>query len=125
MSRVPGAARVLGLGVSSLVCAVIAGGLLVSGQPAAALGVGLGLGLHLVNALLLYQTAQSLVVRDPSRASAVLAGVSSAGRLVLVGFTLCVIGATLGRETLLGAGGGLLASQISFFFRRSGAKGGA
>jgi hypothetical protein len=121
-SQIPGAARVLGLGASSLVCAVVAGGLLVFGQPAAALGVGLGLGLHLVNALLLYQTAQSLVVRDPSRASAVLAGVSSAGRLVLVGFTLCVIAATLGRETALGAGGGLALAQISLFFRRSGAK---
>jgi hypothetical protein len=128
-SRIPGAARVLSLGASSLVCAVVAGGLLVLGQPAAALGVGLGLALHLSNALFLYLTLASLVERSAAdgtvRHAAAIASVSSIGRLLLLGFVLWWIAATLGRETALGAGGGLLASQISLFFRRSGAKGGA
>ena len=127
--RVPGAARVLGLGVSSLVCAVAAGGLLVFGQPAAAFGVGLGLGLHLVNAFFLYVTLASLVVRGAAggtvRRAAAIASVSSIGRLLLLGFILWWIAATLGRETALGAGGGLALAQISFFFRRSDAMGGA
>jgi hypothetical protein len=129
MSRVPGAARVLGLGVSFLVCAVAAGGLLVFGQLAAALGVGLGLALHLVNAFFLYVTLASLVVRGAAdgavRRAAAIASVSSIGRLLLLGFVLWWIAATLGRETLLGAGGGLALAQISFFFRRSDAMGGA
>ena len=129
MSRVPGAARVLGLGVSFLVCAVAAGGLLVLEQPAAALGVSLGLGLHLSNALFLYLTLASLVVRGAAggtvRYAAAIASVSSIGRLLFLGFVLWWIAATLGRETALGAGGGLALAQISFFFKRSGAKGGA
>jgi hypothetical protein len=127
--RVPGAAKVLGLGTSFLVCAVAAGGLLVLGQPAAALGVGLGLALHLSNALFLYLTLASLVVRGAAdgtvRRAAAIAGFSSIGRLLLLGFVLWWIAAALGRETALGAGGGLALAQISFFFRRSGAKGGA
>ena len=129
MSRVPGAARVLGLGISFLVCAVAAGGLLVLGQLAAALGVGLGLALHLSNALFLYVTLASLVVRDAAdgtaRHAAAIASISSIGRLLLLGFVLWWIAVALGRETALGAGGGLALAQISFFFRRSDAKGGA
>ena len=129
MSRVPGAARVLGLGISFLVCAVAAGGLLVFGQPAAALGVGLGFGLHLSNALFLYLTLASLVVRGAAggtaRHAAAIASGSGIGRLLLLGFVLWWTAATLGRETFLGAGGGLALAQISFFFRRSGAMGGA
>jgi hypothetical protein len=127
--RVPGAARVLGLGASFLVCVVAAGGLLVFGQPAAALGVGLGLALHLSNALLLYLTLASLVERGAAdgtvRHAAAIASLSSIGRFLLLGFVLWWILAAWGRESALGAGGGLALAQISFFFRRSGAKGGA
>ena len=127
--RVPGAARVLGLGTSFLICAVAAGGLLVLGQPAAALGVGLGLALHLSNALFLCLTLASLVERRVAdgtvRHAAAVASVSSIGRLLLLGFVLWWILAAWGREVALGAGGGLALAQISFFFRRSGAKGGA
>jgi hypothetical protein len=129
LSRVPGAARVLGLGSSFLVCAVAAGGLLVVGRSAAALGVGLGLALHLANALFLYLTLASLVERGAAdgtvRHAAAIAGLSSVGRLLLLGFVLWWILAAWGREVALGAGGGLSLAQISFYFRRSGAKGGA
>jgi hypothetical protein len=129
LSRVPGAARVLGLGVSFLVCAVAAGGLFVLGHPAAALGVGLGLALHLLNALFLYLTLASLVERGAAdgtaRHAAAIAGFSSIGRLLLLGFVLWWILTAWGKESALGAGGGLALAQISFFFRRSDAKGGA
>ncbi len=119
----------LRLGGSFLICAALAGGLLTFGHPSAALGIGLGLALHLANAFFLYLTLSSLVVRGaaegPTRRAATIASLSSVGRLLLLGFVLWWIAATLGRETALGAGGGLALAQISLFFRRSGAKGGA
>jgi hypothetical protein len=123
--RIPGAAGVLGVGVSFLVCGVLAVGLLAFGRPTAALGVGLGFALFLANSLFLYLTLASLVGRDaPSRAR-VLAGLSMVGRLLLLGFALWLIVSRLGREAFAGAGGGLLVAQISLLFRRFGAEGGA
>jgi hypothetical protein len=128
-TRIPGAARALRLGGSFLVCAAAAGALMGLGHPSAALGVGLGLALHLANSLFLYLTLSSLVARGATngstRRAAAVAGLSSVGRLLLLGFVLWWIAATLGRETALGAGGGLALAQISLFFRRSGAQGGA
>ncbi|MCX6101445.1 MAG: hypothetical protein NTV92_08520 [Candidatus Bipolaricaulota bacterium] len=129
LPRIPGAAGALRLGGSFLVCAAVAGVLLGLGHLSAALGVGLGLALHLANAFFLYLTLSSLVVRGAAdgstRRAAAIASLSSVGRLLLLGFVLWWIAATLGRETALGAGGGLALAQISLFFRRSGAEGGA
>jgi hypothetical protein len=123
-SRLPGAAGALRLGGSFLVCAAFATGLLVLGRPAAALGVGCGLAMHLANALFLYLTLASLASRGTTGSTAAIAGLSSVGRVLLLGLVLWWILTAWGRETALGAGGGLALAQISLFFRRSGAMGG-
>ncbi len=122
--RIPGAAGALRLGGSLVSCVVLACGLLAFGRAAAAIGAGIGLGFFLANTFFLYLTLQSLVGATSRRAAAI-AGVSSAGRMLLLGFLLWWILTAWGRETALGAGGGLALAQISLFFRRSGARGGA
>lgn len=124
VGRLPGAAGALRLGGSFLLCGAGAVALLAFGRTAAALGVGLGFALHLANALALYWILASLVgAGEPKRAS-VAAAASSVGRLVLLGLALWMIASHLGREAFFGAGGGLLAAQISLFIRGSDAKGG-
>lgn len=127
-----GAARVLRLGGSFLLCAALALGLLAFGQPAAALGVAIGWALHLANLLLLYVTLASLASPDAladgarsSKGARAAAGLSSLGRLLLLGLALWATFAALGREAALGAGGGLALAQVSFLLSGSGAKGGA
>ena len=124
-TRTPGAVRVLRLGGSFLLCAGLALALFAFGRPAAACGVGLGFALYLANALFLYWTLFSLVGPGRPRRASLAAAASSIGRLLLVGFALWLIVSRLGRETFFGAGGGLLAAQISLFIRGSDAEGGS
>jgi hypothetical protein len=81
--------------------------------------------MHLANALFLYLTLASLASRGTTGSTAAIAGLSSVGRVLLLGLVLWWILTAWGRETALGAGGGLALAQISLFFRRSGAMGGA
>jgi hypothetical protein len=122
------AAQALRLGGSLLACSALAVVLFAFGKPDAALGAGLGLALHLGNAMFLYLTLASLVERGASAASprhgALAAGASFVGRLLFLGFALWLIASELGREVFLGAGGGLVLAQISLLFRRFGAEGG-
>ncbi len=123
--RAPGAARVLGSSVSFLLCAGLAGGLAAFGHATAALGVSIGLALHSANVALLYMTLQSLVGGGDARRAGALAGISAVGRLLVLGLALAGVVVGLGREAFFGAAGGLALAQISLFFRRSGAEGGA
>ncbi len=112
-------------GFAVLVCAVLAGILAALGQRSAALGVGLGLLLFLLNTFFLYATIQSLVGRAAPHGAPALAAASSVARLLLLGVALGGIAVLLGSETFFGAGGGLVAAQISFLLRRFGSEGGA
>ncbi len=123
--RIPGASRILAPSLAVLVCGILAGILAALGRTWAATGVGLGLLLFLLNTFFLVATLQSLVARDAARAAPALAAVSSVARLLLVGVALAVIAVVLGSEAFLGAGGGLIAAQISLLLRRSSSEGGA
>ncbi|MEN6369628.1 MAG: hypothetical protein ABFD77_08035 [Thermotogota bacterium] len=123
--RISGAGRILAPCRAVLVCAILAGVLAALGRTSAAAGVGLGLLLFLLNTFFLVATLQSLVVRDATRGASTLAAVSSAARLLLLGVALALIAVVLGSEAFLGAGGGLVAAQISFLLRRFGSEGGA
>lgn len=112
-------------GFAILVCAVLAGILAALGHTSAAVGVGLGLLLFLINTFFLFVTLQSLVGRAAPHGAPALAAASSIARLLLLGIALVGIAITLGSETFLGAGGGLIAAQISFLLRRFGSEGGA
>ncbi|MDD5263378.1 MAG: hypothetical protein PHU43_00895 [Candidatus Bipolaricaulis sp.] len=116
---------ILAPGFAVLVCGVLAGVLAALGRTSAAVGVGLGLLLFLINTFFLYATLQSLVGRGSPHGAPFLAAASSVARLLLLGVALGGIAAFLGSETFLGAGGGLVAAQISFLLRRSGSEGGA
>ncbi len=123
--RHPGAAGVLRLGGSFLLCAALAGTLLLLRQPEAALGTALGYSLHMANALFLYATLRSLVGREAPRRAALAAAASSVARLALLGAVMWLIMTRVGRSAFLGAAGGLLVAQVSLLFRRFGAEGGA
>ncbi|MCX6093870.1 MAG: hypothetical protein NTY63_03490 [Candidatus Bipolaricaulota bacterium] len=125
LRRIPGTSRILAPGLAVLICAVLAGILVALGQTAAAAGVGLGLLLFLLNTFFLVATLQSLVARDAAHGAPMLAATSSAARLLLLGIALAVIAVVLGSDVFLGAGGGLIAAQISLLLRRSGSEGGA
>lgn len=112
-------------GFAILVCGVLAGILAAFGRTSAAVGVGLGLLLFLVNTFFLYATLQSLVGRTAPHGAPALAAASSVARLLLLGAALGGIAVSLGSETFFGAGGGLVAAQISFLLRRFGSEGGA
>jgi len=83
------------------------------GYPWAALGVWIGVCLFVANLLLLHEIARSLLTTHSRRAGRSVAVGSSLGRFFLVGVVLALIGVTLGRETLLGACGGLLVAQVN------------
>jgi hypothetical protein len=121
--RIPGAARIFGIGVPFLMCALLASALAAFGRTAAALGVGIGFGLYLVNTALLFVTLRSLAEEKANRHVAALAGASSAGRLLLLGVALGGVAVAMGRDAFFGTAGGLLVSQISFLLRRMGTKG--
>jgi len=125
MFRDLGAKRPLAPILAVVVCAAAAGGLAVVGRPHAAEGIGLGLALFVLNTALLSATLRRLAVRDAPRGAAVLVAGSSLLRLLLLGGALSAIAVGLGKETFLGAAGGLAVAQISLLFKRSGSKGGA
>jgi hypothetical protein len=123
--RSPGATGILTVGVAVLLCGFSATVLAALGRTRAAMGVGLGLLLFLLNTFFLAATLQSLVAGDTARGTPVLAAISSVARLLLLGVGLAAIAVGLGTEAFLGAGGGLAAAQISLLLKRSGSKGGA
>jgi hypothetical protein len=112
-STIPGLLKPLRIGVTFLLCAGGAGILLLLGRPLSAAGVGLGFALHVTNLLFMAETARALVESGTRQRVAVATGLSSAGRLLLLGVILAVIGIFLGREMLLGACGGLLVAQVN------------
>ncbi len=125
LPRLPGIAGALRVGVSFGLCGALAATLCAVGWRAAALGVGLGLALYLVNAALLLVTLATLARGEAPRRGAIVAILSGLGRYLLLGLCLAWIAVALGRETFLGAGGGLALAQLSLLFRRSAAGGGA
>jgi hypothetical protein len=87
--------------------------LLLLGYRWAAAGVGMGFILYAVNGFFLYETGRSLLTGGSAKTVRWVAAGSSAGRLLLLGMSLGAIGVFLGREAVLGAGGGLLVSQLN------------
>jgi len=98
---------------SALFLALILTILLLLGRYWAALGVAMGVGLFIGNAFLLYEIGRSLLAAESRRGVRAMAIVSSAGRFLMMGVALGLIGMYLGREALLGACGGLLVSQVN------------
>jgi hypothetical protein len=111
--RVPGLLAPLRVGTSFLICAAGAVVLVCVGQTQAAAGVAIGFVLYVLNGFLMAETARSLAGNASRRHAAVAAGFSSTGRLLLLGAGLSVVALFLGRETLLGACGALLAAQVN------------
>lgn len=125
LPRLPGIAGALRVGVSFALCGALAAIFCAFGWRAAALGVGLGFALYLLNGSLLLVTVATLARGEAPRRGAIVAVLSGLGRYLLLGVCLGWIAVDLGRETFLGAGGGLALAQLSLFFRRSEAGGGA
>lgn len=71
----------------------------------------MGFLLYAMNLLLLTEIARSMHAGQ-SKASLLLA-ISSSGRLLLLGGALAAIAWSFGRQTLLGACGGLLLAQVN------------
>jgi hypothetical protein len=90
--------------------------LTVIGRAAAAIGIGLGIALFCLNLFLLHEIGRSLVPTRARRTASMIAAGSIAGRFVLLAVALGLIAVYLGRETLLGACGGLLLSQVHLHF---------
>ncbi len=101
------------LGRSILIAAVLALVVGLLGYPWAALGVWIGVALFVGNLLLLHEIARSLLAAQTRRTGRSIAVGSSLGRFLLLGVALALVGVTLGRETLLGACGGLLITQVN------------
>jgi len=79
---------------------------------AAALGVLLGVGIFLLNAILLYESGRSLLSREGARTGRALAAGSSIARFLMMGVALWLVFEFVCREALLGACGGLFLSQV-------------
>lgn len=101
------------LGRSTLIAAVLALVVGLLGYPWAALGVWIGVALFVGNHLLLYEIARSMVTAQSRRMWRLMVVGSSLGRFLVLGVVLALVGVTLGRETLLGACGGLLVTQVN------------
>lgn len=105
-----------------LVCVAGAVAVWFLGYRAAAGGIGMGYALFLVNGVLLYESGRSLLVGGRRKSVRLVAALASAGRLLFLGLALSAIGLFLSRETVLGAGGGLLISQLNLRFPLRGTK---
>ena len=82
----------------------------------------MGYGLFLLNGVLLYESGRSLLMGGRRKSVRLVAAFGSAGRLLLLGLALAAIGLFLSREAVLGAGGGLLISQLNLRFPLRGTK---
>jgi hypothetical protein len=109
---VPGVLKPLRIGSGLLLCAAGALALVLLGRSGAAAGVGIGFGLYVLNVLLMAEIARSLLDAGPRRIR-IATVLSSVGRLSLLGVGLAAVATLLGRETVLGACGGLLAAQVN------------
>lgn len=98
------------------VCALVAIVLGLLGRGLAAAGIGIGILLFVVNLLLLYEIGRALLSPRPARLAWLIAGGSSVGRFLLLASALCLVFASLGKEALLGACGGLLIAQVNLHF---------
>jgi hypothetical protein len=112
-SIVPGALKPLRIGSGLLLCSCGALILALVGRPYAAVGVAMGFALYLVNLLLMAETARSLLETGTRQRIGIVTGLSSVGRLLFLGVVLAVVAIFLGRETVLGACGGLLIAQVN------------
>ena len=112
----PGPFRLLRVPSALGLCLLAAVILLALGYRWAAVGVGIGFGLYAVNGFFLYETGRSLLSGGSAKTVRWVAAGSSAGRLLLLGMSLGAVGFFLGREAVLGAGGGLLVSQLNLRF---------
>lgn len=101
------------LGRSTLIAAVLALVVGLLGYPWAALGVWIGVALFVGNLLLLHEITRSMVTAQSRRVWRLMAVGSSLGRFLVLGVALALVGVALGRETLLGACGGLLVTQVN------------
>ena len=90
--------------------------LLVFGHIFAAIGMVIGTALFVANLFLLYEAGRSLLSASSRGAGKALAAGSSLGRFLMMGVGLWLVFAFLGRESLLGACGGLFLSQVSLHF---------
>jgi hypothetical protein len=86
------------------------------GRGPAVAGIGIGVTLFVVNLLLLHEIGRALLSPRPARWARLIAGGSSVGRLLLLATALCLVFVSLGKETLLGACGGLLIAQVNLHF---------
>jgi len=85
--------------------------LILAGQGGYALGVTLGTGLFVLNALFLYEGGRSLLRSPAGSKVRVIAAASSAGRLLFLGMALA-FAAQLGRAVLIGSCVAILAAQL-------------
>jgi len=112
-SSLRAAIRRFRLGRSAATAAAAAFVVGVVGYPWAALGIWIGVALFVTNLLLLHEIARSLATAAGRRSGRSITVGSSVGRLLLLGVALAFVGLGLGRETLLGACGGLLVTQVN------------
>jgi len=82
----------------------------------------MGYALFLLNGFLLYESGRSLLVSRRRKSVRLVVALGSVGRLLLLGLALAAIGLFLSREAVLGAGGGLLISQLNLRFPLRGMK---
>lgn len=121
MSRsrtIGGLIRLLRIPSSLLFCAIGSAVLGATGYPRVAAGVGIGLGIHLLNLFLLVETNRSTVTASGRRRAALAAGGGSVARYLMMASALAGIGLFLDREILLGACGGLFVAQVNLHIAR-------
>jgi hypothetical protein len=97
-------------------CALLAIVLGFLGRGLVGAGIGIGVTLFVVNLLLLHEIGRALLSPRPARWTRLIAGGSSVGRFLLLATALCLVFASLGKETLLGACGGLFIAQVNLHF---------
>lgn len=90
--------------------------LLAFGHFFAAIGLVIGTALFAANLFLLYEAGRSLLLASSRGAGKALAVGSSLGRFLMMGVALWLVFSFLGRESLLGACGGLFLSQVNLHF---------
>ncbi len=112
------AIRQFRLGRSTLGAAVLSLILGLLGHGGAVLGLWIGVSFYIANLFLLHEAARSLITARSRRTGRSMAIGASVGRLLLLGVLLSFVGIYLGRETLLGACGGLLITQVALSLPR-------
>lgn len=95
---------VLGIVGTSILAAV--------GQPAAAIGLVIGLALFVLKSFFLYEAGRALIKRDSKGIARAIAALSSLGRVVFLAVTLALV-AQMGLSTLLSTFGGLILGQFN------------